>query len=200
MKIAFLAVSLLCAVALSMLSYVLATGNVPFHPPPIPSESLVTEADLAQPAAILSERSVVTNLIEMLETERLLYEQKKTELEASRSTEKIEYEMKARQELKNEMQRLKEKLENALQSMESSEKANLQSLADVYGKMDPENAAKILVEMDKQKSALIISLMADRSAAGILNAVSELGPDATKTAVEWTDIIRKLHAEKKENK
>ena len=201
MKFAFFFVSVICALCLSLLSYILATGRIPFRPEKPVEGAVISTNGVAEEAmsVLAEEKTRFDEVINSLEKERDAYEKKKAELEASQDKEKLKIKIDVLGNLKADLEKLRASLEEEISEIDENEKKNMEGLAEVYSKMDPANAAPILIEMEKRRAAIILSLMGDRQAAGVLDAVTEMGDDSTKIAVEWSDIIRKLKTGKTGN-
>jgi len=196
MKIAFVLVSVLCALTLACLTYIYTTDKIPFKaPPPVPAPVAPTEIMSKNMNVPSDERAKIAELIESLKAEKELWQKKRAELDAEKQKDNLDVKIAVLQKLTNDLAKIQGGLEGDIRGMKDAEKKNLQSIAEVYGKMEPANAAAILKEMDKKRAAMVISLMENRPAAAILDEVSLLGADGKKTAVEWADIIRKMKGE-----
>jgi flagellar motility protein MotE (MotC chaperone) len=196
-------VSLLCAACLGLLSYILATGRVP--------QALggPSALDQAKAAAVAPERPLDVSPAERVELEKLLqslrdeqeqYARRKSELEASMNVERLRDQLDVLAKLKSDVEAVQSRLDADIRAMEDTERKNLQTLAEVYAKVEAEKAAQILLQMDRRRAAMILSLMQDRAAAGVLDAVSGMGDESIKIAVEWSDIIRKIKSEENARK
>ncbi|MBN1670902.1 MAG: hypothetical protein JXR37_07710 [Kiritimatiellae bacterium] len=191
---AFLLMSIVSALALSLLSYTLATGHVPFQP--APKEEAGAEQPAAAPTATIrpQKADLVEQLRQELESTKNEYQRKLTAIEAAKS--KIADEQAILLDLRQRLETLQTQIEANVQEMSDSERKNLRRLAEVYGRMEPDNVAQILRKDDKVRAAKILYLMGERQAAGVLDAVVATGDDADKKlAVEWGNIIRKMRSE-----
>jgi flagellar motility protein MotE (MotC chaperone) len=70
------------------------------------------------------------------------------------------------------------------------ETANLKKLAKVYSAMEPENAAKILAEMDDVSIIKIMVFMKEAETASIWEAFAKKGQPEAKRAAALSDRLR----------
>ena len=190
MKIAFLAVSVLCGVLLSLLTAMLQIDGAPRRHPPAPPEPVRTEA----PVAIrLVGEDQIKDLLDALGKERTAC------AERSRALAEREQEAAARKQISEnlaaELTSLRDQARQSIVQMAALERTNLHQLANVYGRMESESAAKVLSGMDKDRAAMILSLVNERRAAAILDATVTSVEKGPALAAEWTDIMRRLKAE-----
>lgn len=190
MKFAFMFVSLICGILLALLSYILMTGKIPFRPAPAPASlfAAATNAAVGKNLDVLPGEKVA-ELIESLKKEREAYEKKRVQIEEEYAKGQVED--AALNGLKAELKQVQEALEKELRAIDESEKKNLQTVADVYAKMEPAQAAGVLKKMDERRAALVLSLMSDRQAAAILDEVTLSGETGNDLAVKWAEVIRK---------
>jgi flagellar motility protein MotE (MotC chaperone) len=188
--------SIICAIALSMLSMIIGTGRIPFKPaPPEPGTEAATtateQAAAKETLSIFSEKGkAVDDLIVALNEERDLYVNKKSSLDAE--AREVALQMELLSKLKGQLDDIRENIDIKTLEIEGDEEKNLKRLAEVYGKMDPESAAAILLEMDKERAAKVLYLVTERSAAAIFDAAVGRGPEGVEIAAEWADIIRRM--------
>lgn len=195
MKAIYLFACVLCAVALSLLGAIVATGRIPFSAPP----ETQAPAAPARPVALAdSNRKSMAALVEALQDERRAYQKKSADL-ADR--EKI---LAQKQELlaalKKEVQDLQRALDAKVLRLAESEQANCKRLADMCGKMEPGSAASMLKEMEAPRAAAILGLLGERQAAALLDAAVASGESGAKMAAQWSDIIRLSVNEKGKSK
>lgn len=199
MKAAFFLVSLLCAACLGLLSYILATGRIPeaFGGPSALNQAVAAAAAAPERALDVSpaERIELEKLLQSLRDEQEQYNKRKSEIEAGMNAERFKDQLDVLSKLKSDVEAVKDRLEEDIRAMEDTERKNLQTLAEVYAKVEAEKAAQILLQMERRRAAMILSLMQDRAAAAVLDAVSSMGDESIKIAVEWSDIIRKIKSE-----
>jgi flagellar motility protein MotE (MotC chaperone) len=186
-----------------MLIFILLTGIIPFRPPPEP-------VYIKEPLVLTRQIQIGTNdaaAIGATPIYSTLGTKAADELLASLKAEKEQLAKKAAElatkedlqgKLKAELIQLQQALDKQIVEIQAIEQVNLKKLSDMYGKMDPAGAAKLLIEMDKEKAATILSLMSDRSAAAILDNAVQEKDKGTAAATAWTDIIRRMEARKKE--
>jgi hypothetical protein len=196
MKIAFILLSMVCAVAVSMLVFTLQTGHPPFKPAVVPSPPPTPELSGKGIDLFIDNRSkAVDELINALAAERQLTAKKAAELAAREDELKVQSETVTRltAELKDAQVRLDQKIVN----VEDSERANLRRLADVCSKMDPASASTFLQAMDNERAATILSMVTERPAAAILDAAIAATDKGVDRAADWADIMRRLINNKK---
>jgi len=220
-KFGFILMSIISAVALSVLSMIFATGRIPGEEiePEVPGAEVAT-GDVAEEEtlAVFSDKSKdVENLISALDKERDLYTEKIVKLKTEEQESKLQFQMleklKAQlldirgvldekisdiedDEKERKVQQSKEETENRIKQAKD-ERSNLRRLAEVTGRMEPESAAKMLAEMEPERAANILYLVNERKSAGILDAAVAAGDLGTALAAEWVEIIRRLKKEGK---
>ena len=200
MKGAFLLVSVLCAILMSLLIIGVLTGRVPFaSPPPAPEaapEAVKTpEAQVPNMVFTDSRGKTVDELIAALNAERESVAKRTTELAAKEEELKLKEEALTR--LKTELQGLQAQLDGKIIEITDTERVNLKRLADMCSKMDSTSAGGFLKEMEKERAAIILSMISERSAAAIMDAVVGEGEKGAALVAEWADLIRRLESKKK---
>ena len=192
MKYLFFAMCIVCAISFSILAMIFKTGRVPGQPPPSPAASAAAKGDeTSESLAVFSDSGkAVEELIAALKNDRAQYEKKMSELSEREEEIKLQESVLAR--LKGELKEMQTQLDENIARIAESEKTNYRRLAEVCGKMDAASAASSLLVMDKERAALILSLMNERLAAGILDATVAQGANGAKTVAEWTEIMRKI--------
>ncbi len=186
MKAIFLLMSVASAAALSLLTIIYGTGNIPFRP---------AEEDTGLPnqePGVLrqSDRQFFDGLVAALETERRALEERENDLEHREVT--LEQQRQIVEKLKAEIEKTDAMVNAAVVEMNTTEQRNLRQLATMYSKMEATNAGALLREIDNERAAKILSLCGDREAAGILDALLTQGAEGARAAAEWSDIIRRL--------
>lgn len=197
MKIAFIFVTVLCALALGVISYIFATGNIPFkETPALPVASAPAMTTNAAPFSLSSaDKAQIDQLIKDLEAEKQAFAAKRLELEQEQNKAKMQASVEILGNFKRDIQKLDEELKSQMRALEETEAKNLKGLSEKYSQMEPANAAQIMKKMDKRRAAGMLSLMNERQAAAILDEMVLLGEAGITNAVEWTDIIRKMKSE-----
>ena len=198
MKGAFLLVSVLCAVLMSLLVIGVLTGRVPFAPPPppAPAPEAAKPAEAAPNMVFTDSRGkTVDELIAALNKERESVAKQTTELAAKEEELKLKEEAITR--LKTELQDLQAQLDGKIIDIADTERVNLKKLADMCSKMDAASAGGFLKEMEKERAAIILSMVSERSAAAIMDAVVGEGDKGAALVAEWADLIRRLESKKK---
>jgi len=196
MKMLFLFMSVICAIALSALSIVYATGNLRFVR--VPDSSAEVEARPAKErfSVFSGQKQVVDQLIDTLNGERDLYRRKHGELAARE--QQIARQQAIMADLRAELQKIQSELSESVLVVADSEKENLKHLAAVYSKMEPGSAATLLREIEPERAATILNMVGERQAAAILNAVVEDGAKGAEVAATWSDFIRRIGKTEKE--
>jgi flagellar motility protein MotE (MotC chaperone) len=194
MKAIFLLVSIAAAGAFSLLSIIFSTGRIPFRP---------EEVDLGQsnqePGVLReSDSQFMDGLVAALEAERLALHGRETDLEHREVT--LEQQRQIVEKLKAEIQNTDAMVRAAVVEIKTAELRNLRQLATVYSKMEATNAGTLLIELDAERAAKLLSLCEARLAAGILDAMISRGAEGAQLAAEWSDIIRRLKPPKKGKK
>lgn len=198
MKYLFLMMCVVSAVSLSLLSIVMATGRLPFMPEREVLEAATPVAVVAVPEqveAAAQEKAVSRSAMQLelaLKERQMEYEEKLRELDA-RENQLAEKE-KVLNVLRGQIEQLRDELESRINTIESTELSNISRLAEMYGKMGPEEASTLLGELEPEQAAVILSMVGDRQAAGILAAAVARGPAGASQASEWTDLIRRMDA------
>ncbi|MFH0879596.1 MAG: hypothetical protein V2A34_07770, partial [Lentisphaerota bacterium] len=129
---------------------------------------------------------------------RSTYQAKLAELSAREQELKLQEQVLAR--FKTELKDLQSQLEASVFVMNATEKTNLRRIADMTGKMDPASASSSLLEMEKERAAMVLSLMNERQAAAILDATIAQDAKGAERVAAWTDIIRRMTNEASKQK
>lgn len=202
MKIMFVLVSCLLAVSLSILAAVYASGNLSFraHAPVIqeqPESASRTETrkERAHASAFAGQAQMVDDLVRELKAQI----EKNRKMEEELNTQQGEFEQKQQQMklLEQKLAVLRDEVSRKIVQISDNEEGNFKKLAEMYGKMDPESASRLLQKTEPDRAAKIISLIGDRQAAAIMGASVTMGESAAGLAAEWTDALRRLNNEKK---
>lgn len=195
MKWLFFAMCMICAVALSMLSYAAASGKVPFFPvPEVVGKPHGKQAmEKVMPLGDPSGASGVVEMEKSLKEQTELYEKKLASLDER------DKELTRRKQIVEEMERkvreVQDKLDGRLVEIDKTEAANIKKLAEIFSKMEPENAASLLMDLERERAARIISMISGRQAAAIFGAAVSTGAKGAKAAADWSDIVRRLQKE-----
>ncbi len=204
MKYLFLLVSLVCAMAISALAAILVTGQIPFADPPA-EQPLTMAANVNDQRATMeslsvfpAQSTVVEDLIAELEKERAHYEQKAAAL--INQEQKVSAQQEIINTLKAKIVKLQTDLSESIVELEAAETGNFRRLADIYSKMAPDSAAALLIELEKERAAKILTMLSGRQAGAILDSAIAQGKGGTETAAEWSDVIRRMKNEVKPEK
>ena len=193
MKILFFIMCMVCAVSLSMISMIYKMGRIPFREmePSATAAAPVQEQPQMQALSVFSDSGkAVQELVEALNKERETYRAKLADLAVREEELRLQADVLGR--FKVELKDLQAQLDANIYVMLDAEKSNLRRIADVTGKMDPAGAATSLLEMEKERAAMILSLMNERQAAAILDATIAQDAKGAEKVAQWTDIIRKM--------
>ena len=174
----------------------MVTKKIPF----IVEEVEVEEPQFENSLSIFSNTGeAVAEMMKGLQAEREAYAKKLSAIQEREETIKLQEQVLVK--LKSEMNQLLEKTEFNITQIETSAKAfqdsemeNLVRLADVYAKMDPNNAAKLLKEMEIERAAKILKIISERKAAAILDASVTQGEEGAASAAAWSEMLRKLRS------
>ena len=196
MKFLFLIACIVCAVSLSMLSMIVATGRIPFRSQDanIETTEKSTEVKDEKMAGLVGQKETVDDLVLALKKEKKIYENKLGELVAREQSLSNQQEVVTL--MKAELEKSRTSLSEKIVEADAAEQANLKRLSLVYSKMDPESASTLLREMTSDRAARILNLIPERQAAAILNASIATGADGTKKAADWSDVIRRMKQDK----
>lgn len=132
--------------------------------------SVWSQADVSGPEGSFSsveERRLLLNLQE----ERLKLREKEKELqqrEMELKTLKVEVEKKL-----DDLERLRAQIEGLLKQKSDVEAQQVKELSQIYEKMDPTKAAKVIAELDEGLAIQVLSSMKRKSAGKILNNVEK---------------------------
>jgi flagellar motility protein MotE (MotC chaperone) len=94
--------------------------------------------------------------------------------------------------MRDELTSTKQALEERFKALDAEDRANTRKLADFYARMEPGNAATLLMELDRAQAARILSNLQDRQAGGIINAAVGLGDHGIEHAAKWSEEIRRI--------
>ena len=214
MKIAFLISCTLCAICVGLLIAIMQTGRIPFRHPLPPKPAL----DVQDPAATAQlregkqitdkERVTVQDLIKSLTAEREAVIAMKAELaakqegaslkEAAFASAKKDIEL-VQEGIKQDIELIEERNKANITEIAATEQINFKHLADVYTKMEPLAASQLMKQLNVTNAATILNMIPERSAAGIMNAAIEENPDNAAVVARWSDIIKRIKADKKNN-
>ena len=204
MKILFLLLSLVCAVLLSALAALYASGRLQPAPAAAPAEEEAAAAPERHASLFPEQSRAVEELLKAILARQDAMGRQETLL--NEREEQIRQEtvvlLRMREELavaKAEVDSYLKKMDDLAQGWDEDERKNTRKLAEFYSKMEPQNAAQLLSELEPERVARILSCLSDRQAGAIMDATVALGPDGIKLAVKWTEIIRQMKEPKETN-
>ncbi len=190
----FMLVCGLCAALLSVIAVLYTTGHHARTPETQEGEEEHDPVFIR--ASLLPEQSrAVAELTEaIIAREKIIegQERRLDEREAKLRQETILLD-RMREELaaaQDEMRAFFLRLDEMHDEREAEKRANTRKLADSYARMEPQNAARLLAEMESEKAAQILFFVGERQVAGIMDASVAMGPDGIERAVEWSELIR----------
>jgi flagellar motility protein MotE (MotC chaperone) len=202
MKALVFVLCLLCALLLSVLAALYASGRL--NPTQNSVAADPAETDLR--ITIFPEQSrAVDDLIkanfarqEELERQEALLDEREAQ---------IRQEAAALAGIRNELNQARDEINsyfNRLDAMaagwDADERQNVRKLSEFYARMEPQNAARLLSEIEPDKAARLLTFLSDRQAGAIMDASVGLGPDGIDLAVKWTEIIRQLKKPQEDTK
>ena len=94
--------------------------------------------------------------------------------------------------MQDELNATKQALEEKFKTADAEDRANTRKLAEFYARMEPENAATLLMELEQEQAARILSHLQDRQAGGIINAAVTMGDHGIERAANWSEAIRRI--------
>lgn len=199
-KAALLVISLICVLLVVVLAFIMITGQIPFHEPPVPTEQPATPAPPPPALTPESRSQFINDLISALQVRELELDAKRHQLSARE--QKLFLQEKAMVEitekftaLQNDLAAQQVRLENDIASAGKQSRVNLQRIAEMCSKMDPASAVDVLSEMDADRVAVILSMLDSRPAAKIMDAATEKGPRGAVTAARWAEAIERMKEE-----
>lgn len=193
MKALFILACMLCAASLSLLAAIYATGrlNIKTEQPEEPTQFPVWRT------SVFPEQSrAAEDLLEEISARQTQLDRQKEQLDTREA--RIRQEEIVLQRMRDELVAAEAALNEHFNSMDATEEVNTRKLAEFYAKMDPENAARLLSEIENAQAARILSKLGDRQAGNIMNAAVNMGDDGIDRAVAWSDLIRMQKNEKKD--
>ncbi len=134
-------------------------------------------------------RAVETLMAEIIARTEELDRQK---LLISQREAKVREEEIVLRRMRDELTATKEALEEQFKAVEGEDRANTRKLAEFYARMEPDNAATLLMELDQAQAARILSNLQDRQAGGIINAAVAMGDHGIERAAIWSEEIRRI--------
>ena len=194
MKILTILLSLFCAVLLSLLAAIVASGKL--RPAPVAVTDLPPASE--QRASLFPEQSrAVEELLRAILARQEALERQESLL--NEREQQIRQESAVLSRLREELSTAKAEINSYLKQMDelavgwdADERKNTRKLAEFYARMDPQNAARLLSNIETDRAARILNQLSDRQAGAIMDAAVALGADGIKLAVEWTDTIRQM--------
>lgn len=196
MKFLFLIACIVCAVSLSVLSMVIATGRIPFRSQDAKIEAVEKPGEVRDEkiTGLVGQKESVDSLILALKKEKQTYEKRIGDLQEREQALSNQQEVITM--MKTELAKSQASLGEKIVETDAAEQANLKRLSLVYSKMDPESASTLLKEMTSDRAARILNLIPERQAAAILNASIAGGADGARKAADWSDVIRRMKQDK----
>lgn len=195
MKGMFMLVCAVCAGVMSVLVAFYATGRYYAAPPEVPIEERRPETVhmslLPEQSRAVAElmQAIIAREENVERQEKLLGEREAQLRQESVLLDRMREELSAAQE---EMRAYFQKLDDLVAEREAEERGNLRKIAESYARMEPQNAARLLSEMEAAQAARVLFFIGDRQVAGIMDAAVGMGPDGIERAVEWSELIRQI--------
>lgn len=91
----------------------------------------------------------------------------------------------------------KRDLEERFEAWDEEEQRNVRKIAEFVAKMNAQNAATLLMELEIPRAARILFQLGERQAGGIMDAAVAQGEDGTERAVEWSEAIRQMRTNRR---
>jgi flagellar motility protein MotE (MotC chaperone) len=190
MKILFILMCYFCAVLLSALTVLVSA----------PTAAKQTNAPVADPGPRILPAATPPGYLEQKQAEENLMqaiiarqeEQNRKEQTLQKRESELALKTSLITRLLNELAQTRQEMEADLSELDENQRKNSQKLAEFYSKMEANNAAQLLYEIEPERAALILTFLSERDAGGIMDAAVALGPDGIKRAVTWSEIIRKM--------
>lgn len=190
MKVLYLLVCLVNAVALSLLAALYGAGWIERDPQtPVEIAERVTH-----PTLFPQQNRAVEELLREIIARQEELERQESQLD-ERETEIRRKEI-ALARMRDELNATRYELDAYLDRIDDVERGNLRKLAEFYSKMDAQNAARLLADMESSRAARILALLGDRQAGAIMDAAVVLGEHGIERALAWSDTIRRMKTEK----
>ncbi|NLG35736.1 MAG: hypothetical protein GX548_10325 [Lentisphaerae bacterium] len=199
MKFLTLLLSLACAALLSVLVALYASGRLTKDPAPSaeppPPEDVRASLFPEQSRAVEELLQAIIARQEALERQETLLDERENQIRQetivlSRMREELAV-------AKKEIDAYLAQMDQLAVDWDADERKNTRKLAEFYARMDPQNAARLLSNIETDRAARILTQLSDRQAGAIMDAAVALGADGIKLAVEWTDIIRQMKEPRK---
>lgn len=199
MKFLTLLLSLACAALLSVLVALYASGRLAKTPDPSaeppPPEDVRASLFPEQSRAVEELLQAIIARQEALERQETLLDERENQIRQetivlSRMREELAV-------AKKEIDAYLAQMDQLAVDWDADERKNTRKLAEFYARMDPQNAARLLSNIETDRAARILTQLSDRQAGAIMDAAVALGADGIKLAVEWTDIIRQMKEPRK---
>jgi flagellar motility protein MotE (MotC chaperone) len=202
-KIALMGTGVLSLLLTVVLAFILVTGKVPFHkveaPEPVVIEKTIPPHEALQNFSA-SKSKFINDLIAALQTRQIELDARRDELDAREQKillqEKMLEEMNAKfARLQGELEAQQTRLQSDIIEAGKQSRDNLQRIAEMCAKMNPDSAYEILSEMDNDRVAIILSMLDDRPAAKIFDAATAAGAKGAATAARWAEAIQRMKEE-----
>jgi flagellar motility protein MotE (MotC chaperone) len=201
MKFLLLLLSTLCAVLLAALAALYTSGRLDPPAPDTETEEATPERD--HRASLFPEQSrAVEDLLQAISARQEVLNRQEERL--NEREEQVQQELILLQRLRNELAEAEARMEayfaqmeTALEEWDEDERKNSQKLAEFYARMEPQNAAQLLSEIEAEKAARILLFLGDRQAGAIMDAAVGFGADGMERAVQWSEIIRMMRTPKR---
>ena len=195
---------LLTVLLVALVSYIFISGHIPFHPQPEQAPTTIDDVIVKPHEALKTfsetKSKFINDLIAALKTRQIEQDARQDQLDAR------EQEIILREQVIAEMNRKFAKLQADLEAQQvrlekdiidagEQSRSNLQRIAEMVAKMEPESAVEVLQEMAPDRVAIILSMLDNRPAAKILDAATAGGRKGAATAAKWTEAMEQMEEE-----
>lgn len=192
MKIILMFSFMISAAALSIIAVLVASGRLNA---PVETAPVATNATAIVTVSAFPEQSrAVEDLLKAINAREAELDRQKLQLDERAA--KLQQQEILVKRMHDELTATKTAIAEHFNQSDADETANTRKLAEFYAKMEAESAASLLLEMETDQAARIISVLADRQAGAIMNATVATGERGIERAVAWTETIRKQKQER----
>jgi flagellar motility protein MotE (MotC chaperone) len=186
MKGFYLFSSAVAAAALSALGIMMFSGRTASPPA---AESAVVPLPVMVPPEQSRAVEALLREISARQDEQEKREKALQELEAQTKQEHI---LLVR--MQDELSAAQRDMEKRFAAWDVEERKNTRKIAEFVAKMEPQNSARLLTEMDVHQAARILGMLGERQAGAIMDSAVTLGDAGIERAVQWGEAIRRMRS------
>lgn len=204
-KTALVGTTLLSTLLLATLAVILGAGRVSFGPEEPQEQLLIKSSEPMAPHEELrrfsdTKSQFIDDLIAALKTREMELDERADTVAARE--EAVALREAAFADVEDKLTRLKREIEAqqlrldedimAVMTQSRTSRANVQRIAEMCSRMEPESAVDMLREMDPNIVAMILSMLDERPAAKILDAAAQAGRDGAAVAARWAKALQEM--------